>query len=88
MKTNDNTSHAQRKRLRDWLFTKGKISTVEARHQLDILGVAPRVYELRHNENLNIQTHWIYAKNPGGSQHKIANYVLQPGKWQEICNDK
>lgn len=86
MKTRDNSLSAQRQRLRNWLFNKGRISTLEARHKLDILGVAPRIYELRHYENLNIQTYWVEAKNPGGSQHRIANYILLPGKWREAKN--
>ena len=61
---------------------KGACTTFEARHQLDIIGVAPRIFELRHHEGFNIQTHWSYDVNPGGGRHRIASYVLIPGRWK------
>jgi hypothetical protein len=58
------------------------LTTLEIRHRLDILGVAPRVYELRHNHGYNIHTHWTHDDNPGGGRHSVAQYVLMPGKWE------
>lgn len=73
--------HVQRARLLQRLRQK-PCTTVEARHELDILGVAPRIYELRHNYGFNIQTYWTNDKNPGGGRHRVARYVLMAGKWQ------
>ena len=72
----------QRQRLLKALRKK-PLSTLEIRHKLDILGVAPRIYELRHKHGYNIQTQWIKHANPGGGPHLVAHYVLRPGKWQE-----
>jgi len=78
----DSSSAAQRARLLERL-QKGSCSTVQARHELDILGVAPRIYELRHHYGFNIKMHWTKGDNPGGGSHWIAQYVLHSGKYQE-----
>lgn len=78
----DLSAASQRVRLLEWLRKK-PITTLQARHQLDILGVAPRVYELRHMFGHNIQKHWIEDHNPGGSKHTVAQYVLFPGAWKK-----
>jgi len=75
------STKTQRSRLLKRLQKKS-CTTVEARHELDILGVAPRIYELRHHYGYNIQRSWVYGENPGGSRHRIAKYSLMPGKWQ------
>ncbi len=77
----DTCTESQQARLLSWLRKK-PITTLQARHQLDILGVASRVHELRHLHGLNIQTHWTYDENPGGGNHRIGLYVLAPGKWK------
>jgi hypothetical protein len=77
----DISTENQRARLRDRLII-GPITTLEARHELDILGVAPRIYELRHIFGYNIKTHWIRGHNPGGGKHTVARYILFPGKWK------
>ncbi len=77
----DNSVQSQRERLLAWL-QKRPITTIEARHNLDILGVAPRIYELRHEFGHNIKTHWIDGDNPGGGRHRIAMYVLFPGRYK------
>lgn len=76
------TAQAQRARLLQRLREK-PCTTVEARHELDILGVAPRIYELRHQYGFNIKTHWAKGDNPGGGSHWIAQYILQSGKYKE-----
>jgi len=73
---------AQRSRLLKRLQL-GACTTMEARHELDILGVAPRVHELRHQYGFNIQTLRTTALNPGGRNHRVAQYVLLPGKYKE-----
>ena len=62
---------AQRKRLIEWLRKK-PCTTIEARHELDIISPAPRIYELRHNDGYNIKTIWTMAINPGGRVHRVA----------------
>jgi len=77
---NKNSVIAQRKRLLERLH-KQPCTTIQARHELDVLQPAPRVFELRHNHGYNIVTHWCYEKNPGGGSHRIARYTLLPGTW-------
>lgn len=78
---NKHSAKSQRERLLKRLREK-PCTTVEARHELDILGVAPRIYELRHHHGLNIHTYHAHGENPGGGRHRIAKYVLKSGKWQ------
>jgi len=59
-------------------------TTVEARHELDIIAPAARIFELRHHHGHNIQTFWTTALNPGGRNHRVAKYVLLPGKYKEV----
>jgi len=80
-----NTKEAQRQRLLALLRQKS-VTIFEARRSLDIIGVASRVHELRHQEGYNIQTYWDMAINPGGGTHRIAKYVLLPGKFQGGIN--
>jgi len=61
-------------------------TTVEARHELDIVAPAPRIYELRHSYGLNIKTFWTTALNPGGKNHRFAKYALLPGKYKKEGN--
>lgn len=73
---------AQRKRLLERLRKK-PCSTIEARHELDIVSPAPRVFELRHKYGHNIQKTWTEAVNPGGQKHRVANYALLSGIYGE-----
>lgn len=76
-----NTASAQRVRLLTAL-RKGPVSTIKARHELDIIAPAPRVYELRHIDGMRIITHWRTETTPEGFTHRVAEYVLlsQGGK--------
>lgn len=75
---------SQRQRLIEWLREK-PISTIEARHLLNILAPAPRIFELRHIQNLNIKTVWTEAYTPERHKHMVAKYVLLPGKFKGGC---
>ncbi len=75
-----NSTAAQRDRLEEALRA-GPVSTIRARKELDILAPAPRVFELRHDYGLNIQTHWKTEPTSCGKNHRVAEYVLFPGKW-------
>lgn len=83
----DLSTESQRMRLLEWL-KKRPITTLEARHKLDILGVGPRIYELRHWFGKNIQTNWITDNNPGGGRHRVAVYTLLSGKWKGDAHDQ
>ena len=77
----DQNRKSQQQRLLAKLREK-TLTTVEARHELDILEVAARIAELRHDYGYNIHTHWSNGDNPGGGRHRIAKYVLLPGKYE------
>ena len=76
-KTNDsgNDAPAQRSRLEKWLGTHGRIDTVEARGELDILSPASRIMELR-KLGFSIETVWIDRETDAGKRHRIGRYVL------------
>lgn len=78
---NNITLSAQRQRLLVWLQEK-PITTLQARQELNILSPAARVFELRHQFGFNIQTMWVEEFTPGGYKHRIAKYVLTPGRYQ------
>lgn len=73
-----NSSASQRQRLLAWLQTHGRIDTITARRELDILGVAPRIFELRHRFGHVIDKVWIDQATDCGKLHKVALYLLCP----------
>lgn len=83
-----NTSQHQRQRLKKQLYEHGSFTTVYARDVLDIPSPAPRVYELRHNEGLNIQSVWTTDTTAQGIKHKFVRYVLKTGKYGEVAKDE
>jgi len=72
----------QRTRLIAHLTNHQSITTIEAREHLNILAPAPRIYELRHDHGYNIITEWINDTTAQGYKHRVARYVLLPGKWK------
>jgi len=72
---------AQRARLLRRLKIE-PVTTIQARHELDILAPAPRIYELRHQLGHNIQTYWQVEETPEGKAHRVALYVLLSGKYR------
>lgn len=79
MTTPNNSSAAQRHRLLAYLHAHTRITTLEARSKLDILMPATRVFELR-ERGVEIITHWREDTTPEGRSHRVAEYVLMPGK--------
>jgi hypothetical protein len=77
----NNSAVAQRYRLEAEL-RKHPVSTIFARAELDIMMPATRVWELRYNFGLNIQTHWKIEQTSCGKNHRVAEYVLFSGKWE------
>jgi Helix-turn-helix domain len=78
-KFTDNTAVAQRYRLLEAL-KHGPVTTLEARHGLDILMPATRVHELRHGAGHNIEMLWVDRPTASGNLHRVAMYVLLPPK--------
>lgn len=85
---NSNTSQHQRQRIKNQLHEHGSFTTIYARDVLDVPSPAPRVFELRHNEGLNIQSVWTTDKTVQGIKHKFVRYVLKSGKYGEVANDE
>ncbi len=79
--------NAQQQRLLKALENAGPdgITTIQARHELDILHPAGRVCELRHDHGKNIQTIWTVETNPNGGEHRVARFVLLPGKYKAVA---
>jgi len=58
-------------------LTKGSVSTIEARRDLDVMMPAARVHTLRHKLGKNIITTWVdELTGNGGVLHRVARYVL------------
>ncbi len=53
---NSNAAADQRQRILTYLQENKRMTTLEARDQLDIPSPAPRVFELRHDYDINIAT--------------------------------
>lgn len=79
-KINETSAAAQRTKLLAALH-KHPVSTIHALEELDIIAPEPRVFELRHNQGLNILTHWKTEPTACGKNHRVAEYILRSGKW-------
>ena len=79
---NQSTAH-QRKKIHDYFIEHGSATTIQIRHELDVMQPAARIFELRHNYGLNIQKVWADELNPNGTIHSVAKYILKPGKYKE-----
>ncbi len=79
--THSNSTAAQRQRL-ETALRLGPVSTIYARDELDIMMPAARIFELRYEVGVNIQTHWKMEQTSCGKNHRVAEYVLFPGKWE------
>ncbi|MDE2254177.1 MAG: hypothetical protein KGL42_07940 [Betaproteobacteria bacterium] len=69
-----NTSSARRARLLAAL-RRGPITTIRARAELDVLGVAQRTLELR-KAGHQIATLWKHEPTESGRLHRVALYAL------------
>lgn len=77
---NSNSLAAQQQRLLSHLQAHGSVSTIEDRRELDILGVAQRIADLRHKYGQKIDMVWIDQPTDCGRLHRVGRYVLQPGE--------
>jgi hypothetical protein len=76
-KSTGNSTEAQLARLLDALVV-GPMTTLEIRRDLDILGVAPRIFDLRHKRGKNIVMTWVDRPSDSGQMHRVALYTLMP----------
>jgi hypothetical protein len=76
-KFTDNSAEGQRARLLDALKI-GPLTTIEIRHDLDILMPAARIFELRHGGGHNIEKIWVDRPTAAGNLHRVALYLLKP----------
>ena len=80
-----NFTAAQRARVEAALrAAPSGVNTIQLRRDFDVLMPAARVHELRWNHGLNIQTVRDQDTSESGNRHRVARYVLQPGKWQGV----
>ena len=66
---------AQRNRVLEFLRSHGSLSTIDARHLIDVMHPAARVMELRRAGHA-IATIWTHATTPEGGTHRVARYHL------------
>lgn len=70
-----NSAAAQRVRLLTWLQNHRKITTIEARRDLDIMMPAARIKELK-DRNYQIDRLWAVQPTEHGRMHRVAEYWL------------
>jgi len=70
-----NDAAAQRSRVFEYLRLHGSLSTLDARHLIDVMHPAARIMELRQAGH-SITTVWTHATTPEGGTHRIARYRL------------
>ncbi|WP_081723352.1 helix-turn-helix domain-containing protein [Paraburkholderia mimosarum] len=75
-----NDAAAQRSRVLDFLRRYGSLSTLDARHLIDVMHPAARVMELRRVGH-EIATVWSDEMTPEGGKHRVARYHLM----SEVC---
>jgi hypothetical protein len=76
-KFTDNSAEGQRARLLEALKI-GPLTTIEIRHDLDIMMPAARIFELRYGGGQNIERIWVDRPTAAGNMHRVALYVLKP----------
>ena len=75
----DNSTSSQRSRILHYLRTEGPLTTLMARHLLDIMNPSQRVLELRRAGH-PIQMVWVRDVTPEGNAHRVGQYILLQSK--------
>lgn len=75
----DNSSTSQRAKILHYLKNTGPLTTLQARHILDIMHPGMRVFELRQIGH-PIETVWTEDITPEGNLHRVGQYILLPSK--------
>ena len=70
------TAASQRQVILAYLQEHGSITTLEARNSLFIMGIAARIFELKHN---GYDIHTVMVPASFGGTRMIARYVLLSG---------
>ena len=85
MKNNsfDNSLNNQRLTILSFLKKYHSMTTFEARTKLGIMHPSGRVFELR-RQGYNIITEWIVEHDMLNKPHRVARYILLPGKYKSI----
>ncbi|MFH0784024.1 MAG: helix-turn-helix domain-containing protein [Pseudomonadota bacterium] len=81
----DNSAASQRSRILRHLQEIGPITTLQARHLLDIMHPAQRCLELR-KSGFPIETVWVNDLTPEGNCHRVARYVLSKPAQLSLLN--
>ena len=74
----DLSTAAQRARVLHHLQNHRALTTLQARHLLNVMHPAARVMELR-KSGYKIITRWRWDADSEGRRHRVAEYVLMPG---------
>lgn len=74
----DLTTAAQRARVLEYLQNHRALTTLEARHLLNVMHPAARVMELR-KRGYKIITNWRKDADSQGRVHRVGEYVLLAG---------
>lgn len=75
MQSIGNDATAQRSRVLEFLRRHGSLSTIDARHLIDVMHPAARVMELR-RQGHDIMTAWAHETTSEGGAHRVARYHL------------
>lgn len=74
-KNQDLPAATQQARVLAWLRTRGPLTTLAARRELDVLHPAARIQALREDGH-DIRTHWRTEETRQGRPHRVAEYIL------------
>ncbi|EKD87972.1 MAG: hypothetical protein ACD_35C00111G0002 [uncultured bacterium] len=77
--SDDNSTTSQRSRILRHLEENGSITTLQARHLLDIMHPAQRCLELKEAGH-RIVCIWTKDVTPEGFSHRVGKYILLPRK--------
>ena len=77
LQAHSNSLTSQRQRLLNYLKENRSITTLEARHKLDIMHPSGRIKELKEDGDY-IVTNWRIDTTPEGKTHRVAEYILMP----------
>ena len=72
----DTSTAAQCMRSKSALNDTAIMNTYEIRHDLDIMEVAARIWDLRNKYGCDIHTQMLWVESELGIKHKIAHYSL------------
>lgn len=84
----DNSTTSQRSRILAHLNLKQSegLTTLQARHQLDVMHPAQRIVELR-KRGYQITTIWTLDYTPEGNVHRVARYVILKQRQLSLIDD-